>query len=257
MAACTAPAQSTATTPRADFALASSTPLPVRSPTAPPTPSTPPVSSATASPSPTITPSPTPAYTVTETPTVTLTPTYAILRGEVLEQANCRYGPGYVYLYKYGLYPGNTLEVFGRNDQGTWLLVRAIGGTNPCWVRAMLMEVRGDILNLAPTTIPLPQSPYYGPLSGVTAQREGFTVIISWDALYLRAGDDSEWFPYLVEAWLCQDGVLVFTPIGSYETFVTVQDEAGCAEPSHGRVYGVEKHGYTPWVEVPWPQAGE
>jgi hypothetical protein len=35
---------------------------------------------------------------------------------------------------------------------------------------------------------------------------------------------------------------------------VTVVDQAGCAEPSHGRVFGVEKHGYTDWVEVPWPE---
>ena len=48
--------------------------------------------------------------------------------------------------------------------------------------------------------------------------RHGDEVVISWDPLYLRAGDDSEWFPYLVEAWVCQDGRLVFTPLGSYET---------------------------------------
>jgi hypothetical protein len=213
--------------------------------------------SPTATRTPTRTTTPAPTHTASDTPTITITPTYAILRGEVLQQANCRYGPGYPYLYKYGLYPGYVMELFGRNDLGTWLLVRAIGGSNPCWVNAELMAVRGDILSLAPTYIPLPLSPYYAPPTGVSAVRHGDEVLISWDPLYLRAGDDSEWFPYLIEAWLCLEGRLVFTPVGSYTTFTSVQDLAGCTEPSHGRLYGVEKHGYTLWIEIPWPQAGE
>ena len=135
----------------------------------------------------------------------------------MLEQANCRYGPGYPYLYKYGVYAGYVMEVIGRNELGTWLLIRAIGGSNPCWLKATLMEVRGDVMSVAPAYIPLPPSPYYAPPTGVTAVRNGDEVTISWDPLYLRAGDDSEWFPYLVEAWACQEGRLVFTPIGSYD----------------------------------------
>jgi hypothetical protein len=126
-------------------------------------------------------------------------------------------------------------------------------GTNPCWVKASLLEIKGDVMNLEPASLPLPQSPFYGPLTGVTAQRKGGEVTISWHPLILKAGDDSLQFPYLVEAWLCQDEEQVFTPVGSWETLVTVMDESGCAEPSHARVYGVEKHGYTNWVEVAWP----
>jgi hypothetical protein len=199
------------------------------------------------------TPTATPEETRTETPTPSITPTYAILRGTVLEQANCRYGPGAAYLYKYGLYPGYYLEIIGRNEKGTWIVIRAIGGTNPCWVKASLLDIRGDVMSLAPASLPLPQSPYYGPLTGVSAVREGSTVIISWNTLQLRPGDDSLQYPYLVEAWLCQDGQVSFFPIGSWETMVTVQDEPGCDEASHARIYGVEKHGYTAWVNIPWP----
>ena len=209
----------------------------------------------TSTPAPTETPTltHTPTQAPTETPTKTPIPTYAILRGEVLERSNCRYGPGAPYLYKYGLVVGSNLEVIGRNDLGTWILVRAIGGNNPCWVKASLMEVKGDVMSVAPTYIPLPQSPYYGPLKGVSAMRSGSEVSIFWSGFTLRAGDETASAPYLVEAWICQDGQLVFTPIGSYETAVKVVDEPGCSEPSHGRVYGVEKHGYTNWVEIPWP----
>jgi hypothetical protein len=212
----------------------------------------------TITPSPTEAPSLTPTETATqvptETPTVTITPTYAILRGEVLVRSNCRYGPGEPYLYKYGLVVGSNLEVIGRNDLGTWILVRAIGGNNPCWVKASLMDVKGGVMAVEPTYIPLPQSPYYGPLTGVSAARSGNEVSIFWNPMSFRAGDDTASAPYLVEAWLCTGGQLIFTPIGAYETSVKVIDEPGCAEPSHGRVFGVEKHGYTRWVEIPWPQ---
>ena len=191
--------------------------------------------------------------TPTETPTITITATYAILRGEVLVRSNCRYGPGAPYLYKYGLVAGSNLEIFGRNDLGTWILVRAIGGNNPCWVKASLMDVKGDVMTVAPTYIPLPQSPYYGPPRGVSAIRKGDEVTIFWSAIHFRAGDDTAEAPYLIEAWICKDGQIVFTPVGSYATAVNIIDEPGCSEPSHGRLFGVEKHGYTRWVEIPWP----
>jgi hypothetical protein len=200
------------------------------------------------------TPTLSPTQTQTDTTTPSITPTYAILRGTVLEQANCRYGPGAAYLYKYGLYPGYNLEIIGRNEKGTWVVIRAIGGTNPCWVKASLMDIHGDVMSLAPASLPLPQSPYYGPLTGVSAVRDGSMVIISWNSLLLRAGDDSLQYPYLVEAWLCQDGPVSFFPIGSWDTILTVQDDPGCDEASHARVYGVEKHGYTAWVNIPWPE---
>jgi hypothetical protein len=219
------------------------------------TPSPSPIPSRTAVPSftSTVTATPTPVWTNTHTPTVTITSTYAILRGQVLELSNCRYGPGAPYLYKYALIEGSNLEVIGRNDLGTWILVQAIGGTNPCWVKASLMEVKGDVMAVAPTEIPLPASPYYAPLSGVNAIREGEEVVISWKAVALRAGDETASPPYLVEAWLCTNGRLEFTPVGSYTATVRLKDEVGCQEASHGRVYLVEKHGYTKPAEVPWP----
>jgi len=217
------------------------------------------VETTTAAPSftPTHLPAPTLTITITptptETPTVTITPTYAILRGEVLVRSNCRYGPGAPYLYKYGLVAGSNLEIIGRNDLGTWILVRAIGGNNPCWVKASLMDAKGNVMSVAPTYIPLPQSPYYRPLTGVSAVRDGNEVTIFWNGVQLRAGDETAEAPYLVEAWICTNDQIIFTPIGSYATAVKVIDEPGCSEPSYGRVYLVEKHGYTRWVEIPWP----
>ncbi len=212
----------------------------------------------TFTPSPTIAPSQTPTLTPSSTPTVetpqpTLTPTYAVLRGTVLEQANCRYGPGAPYLYKYGLYEGYYMDVIGRNETGSWVVVQAIGGSNPCWVKASLLVIKGYVTSLAPLSLPLPESPYYGPLTGVWAERKGNDVIISWDPFYVKAGDEATENRYLVEAWLCTGNKLSFTPFGTSDTLLTVHDEAGCPEPSHARIYGVEKHGYTAWVTIPWP----
>ena len=149
--------------------------------------------------------------------------------------------------------PGSNLEVFGRNELGTWILVRAIGGTNPCWVKASLMDVQGEVLSVEPTYIPLPPSPYYGPPKGVSASRDGDIVTVFWSPIGFRVGDETASPPYLVEAWVCQDKRLIFIPAGSYSTAVEIIDEAGCDEASHGQLLGVEKHGYTRPVEIPWP----
>jgi hypothetical protein len=168
----------------------------------------------------------------------------------------CFYGPHRAFLFKYGVLGGSNLEIIGINSDTNYIQVRAIGGNNPCWMNLEWMDVRGDISSLEPIDpmdLLLPMSPFYGPLSGVAALRNGNNVTISWEPLYLRAGDDSEQEPYLVETWVCQEGKQIFIPIGAWINQATVTDEPGCSEPSHGRVYGVEKHGYTRYVEVPWP----
>ena len=96
-------------------------------------------------------------------------------------------------------------------------------------------------------------SPYYGPLSNVSAKRNGDEVIISWGPLILRAGDDSEQTPYVLQIWACRDGEIVMQSIGAYATTASVIDESGCPEPSRGRITAAEKHGYTRFVEIPWP----
>ena len=205
----------------------------------------------------TVAPTETPTLTSTATYPPTIIPTYAVFRGKVLpDQVACKYGPGPMYLYKYALYGGSNLEVIGRIETNTYLLVQAIGGDNPCWINADYMELKGDIMTLEPVDphIVLGWSPYYGPLTGVAAVRDGNTVTVSWNGIQLRAGDSSEQTPYVVEAWVCVDGELRFTPVGTYMNAANVTDELGCSEPSYGRVMAAEKHGYTKWVAVPWPQ---
>ena len=209
----------------------------------------------------TITFTPTYTQTLTPTPSPTITATYSILRGEVnVAHVSCFYGPHKSYLYKYGLVGGSNLEIIGRNIDTNYIEIRAIGGTNPCWMNSEWINIKGDldaIQPINPEDVVLPQSPYYGPLSGVSAIRDGETVTISWNFLYISPGKDSLQFPYLVEAWTCRDGKLIFSPTGSWTNTTSFTDQSGCEEKSHARVYGVEKHGYTLPVEVPWPLISE
>ncbi len=240
------------------------TPVP---PTATPTETSTPTATATNTPTETATPSFTPTETPTETPTATPTPTETAtpepsatpgnLTGRVTgEQMACRFGPGKPYLFKFSVFEDTILEIIGRMEYGKYLLVRAVGGKNACWVHGDYIEPRGDLefVRYADPHQVFPWSPYYDALTGVSASRNGNVVLVSWDGLSLRAGDDSEQTPYLIEAWVCQNGEHVFVPVGSYSTKAEVLDEPGCEIPSHARVMGAEKHGYTRWVEIPWPQ---
>jgi hypothetical protein len=40
-----------------------------------------------------------------------------------------------------------------------------------------------------------------------------------------------------------------------YHTSYTFTDGPGCSQPSGGKLYTVEKHGYTSPVDIPWPPA--
>ncbi|MCL4528346.1 MAG: ATP-binding protein [Chloroflexi bacterium] len=219
--------------------------------------------SVTFSPSPSTTPTLTLTFTPTwtDTPTFTPIPVYSILRGTVTETIACYHGPGSMYLYKYGLKAGSSMQVIGINQgtNGTWLYVEAIGGRNPCWVTSKVMKVSGDIASLEPVypdKAPLPQSPDYPAPTGVIALRDGNRVTVSWDfttpvPLGMRESANSPY--WLVELWTCQNGQIVFTPMGTFDSTAIVTDEPGCSQPSHGRVFLSDVDGYDGPTEINWP----
>ncbi len=260
LTACDLPAapQATATLAFADTA----TPIPATpTSTATPQPTLTATPTSTQTPSPTFTDTATPAPTSTFTPTPTPIPTYVKLRGQVIiDQAVCHYGPGAPYLYKYGVYKGSNLEIIARAEPGEYIEIQAIGGNNPCWVNPKYLQIKGDLMTVRPIDpidSPLPMSPYYAPPTNYSARRDGNTVTVFWSQLVLRAGDDSEQIPYIVEAWVCKEGKIIFTPVGTRALAVKIEDEPGCSTPSHARLIAAEKHGYTKPVTIPWPQAGQ
>ena len=100
------------------------------------------------------------------------------------------------------------------------------------------------------------------------AVRTGVNVRVSWEFFDVGKGQypnhDEKFYRYLIEAWLCKAGKIVFSPSGwgpygpdvtdGITVFADIQDEAGCTEPSHARLYLAWAHGYAGPTEItPWP----
>jgi len=165
-------------------------------------------------------------------------------------QAFCRYGPGKAYLYSHGLYEGDLVQIDGRNAGSTWLWVKPENLERHCWVSTSVVEVQGDLSKVIIATTSLPHSTLYGPSAEVEAVREGDTVIVRWEPVWMTEDDDRG---YLIEATLCQNGALFTVAVQTDKPVYEFTDERSCSGPSGGLLYTVEKHGYTDPVVIPWP----
>jgi hypothetical protein len=200
---------------------------------------------------PTVTPSP----TVILSPTVTATATFAFPTVAVNKQAHCRYGPSVAYLHAADLYPGDTGTVRGRYIYSNWLYIKFDKLNYFCWVAPSVVDVEGDVSTVAYKELNLQSigSNMYGPPGNVTAVRDGDNVTISWSRVEMTKDDDRG---YLLELFVCQDTIYKWWTDSfpdQYSTSYTVQDESGCAQPSSGNLYTVEKHGFSEPAIIPWP----
>jgi hypothetical protein len=206
---------------------------------------------ATPLPTKTSTPTKTTTPTITFTPSITPTATRVLPQVTVLMQAFCRYGPGKAYLYSHGLYAGDQAVVDGRNSSGAWLWIKPENLERHCWMAASVAEVSGDIFSVPVVTVPLPRAnDLYGPPQNIQALRDGDTVRVTWDAVWMTEDDDRG---YLIEATVCQDGLLIFMAVQTDVPGYEFTDEEGCEGDSGGLLYTVEKHGYVDPVQIPWP----
>lgn len=165
-------------------------------------------------------------------------------------QAFCRYGPGKAYLYSHGLYEGDQAVVEGRNSTGIWLWVQPENLDRHCWMAASVAEVTGDIKYTPIVTTKLPHSTLYGPPQNVRSLRNGDEVIVTWDPVWMTDDDNRG---YLIEATLCQNGSLFSVAIHTDKPKYTFTDQENCSGSAGGKLYTVEKHGYTDPVTIPWP----
>ena len=212
---------------------------------------------ATLTPTRTETSTPTIAFspTIELSPTVTATPTFAFPGVTVNKQAHCRYGPSVAYLHAADLYPGDVGTVRGRYIYGNWLYIKFDKLNYFCWVAPSVVDVVGDVSSVAYQELNLQSigSNMYGPPGNVTAVRDGSRVTISWNKVEMTKDDDRG---YLLELFVCQDGNYLWWT-DSYpdqdSTSYTVRDEAGCPQPSSGKLYTVEKHGFSEPAIIPWP----
>ncbi len=214
--------------------------------------------SSTETPSPTATSTLTPSPMPTESATAAPPSTAASLSATVnVRFLSCRYGPGPEYLYLYALRGGANIKLIGRTNGDNWHWAW-VDGRNRCWVNINYLTIAGDWKQL-PVVYPgiarLPVSPYYGPSAITKVTRSGNVVTVQWLEIPLRAGDeeDASMLHYIVEAWHCRGGTLLFEPLATNESSISISDEPGCAQASHARLFVQEKHGFSGPTEIPWP----
>lgn len=157
------------------------------------------------------------------------------------------------------------MEVRDGDQTSVWLYGLPKDYSEPCWVNAKLIQLDGDISSLEPNYYPDKAPPkifstdLFPAPKEIEASRSGDQVEITWVGFDPGLGDrESPNSPrYLVETWTCQNNQIVFMPQGVFNEYAVVRDEAGCSEPSHGRVFLAHRDGYigpseiTPWPEYP------
>jgi hypothetical protein len=197
----------------------------------------------------------TPIPTNTYTPTITPTPTFAFPKVTVnVDNLACKFGPAKAYLWARDLHLGDTGFVWGRAPVGEWLYVKMDRLDIPCWIHPFYVDLVGDIKTVAVQDIWLPMTnDLYSAPKNVEAVRDGDQVTVTWDDVYMTQDDDRGYF---LDVWVCQDGNYIWMPTSlpdQYQTSATFTDQPGCSEPSGGKLYTVEKHGYPDPVDIPWP----
>ena len=227
---------------------ATPTPTPTDTPTPTATFTSTPTSTST--PTPTDTPTITPSPTITDTPTITPSPTFDFPDATVNQQAHCRYGPNKNYLHAGDLYPGDHGVVWNRNSSSSWLWVRFDKLWYACWVATSVVDVEGQVSNVTVIHTRLPQSTLYDPPDVVDATRQGDEVTVTWEPVWMTTDD---YRGYMIDAHVCQKGSLVYLVVAIDGTSYTFTDDGSCSSDSGGKLYAVEKHGYTDPVSIPWP----
>lgn len=215
----------------------------------------------TATNKPTFTSSPTLTATITKTPTITLTatitpsPTFDFPDVKVHTTAHCRYGPSSAYLHAADLYVGDTGTVRGKYVNSNWLHIKFDKLNYWCWASPSVLDVVGDLNTvrfIEPDLMSI-GSNMYGPPQNVFAVRNGDEVTITWSQMSMTEDDDRGYF---IEAWVCQNNAYLWWTESfpdQYTTSYSVLDQAGCNYPSSGKIYTVEKHGYSQPVIISWP----
>lgn len=222
--------------------------FPTPTPTPSPTPASTPTSTITPSPTLTSTPTETAPPTATFTPTLTPTPEKPTVTAT--KNAFCRWGPGTVYRsigFDY-LEEGESAIAEGRDYEATWFWVQIEGLSYHCWVSASIVTVNFEPKSLPYVPVNVPTNSKVPSPKGVSASRSGNQVVVSWGA-----APSAPELEYLIEATLCFNGYQDDVAYSTTNTSMTLPDDQNCSRKSFGRLYVVNKLGYSKPVDIPWP----
>ncbi|HSR47376.1 MAG TPA: hypothetical protein VLL77_05255 [Anaerolineales bacterium] len=138
--------------------------------------------------------------TPTETPTPTIPPTEVPRLARVLENTNCRTGPGTVYDNIFSALKGTELPIVGRTTLTDYVIVAySANPSDTCWLWTRYVDVRGDLTPLplfTPPPTPTPAAAFtlsYSYLEGCVGWDPGFKVVntgsIAFKSAYITAKD--------------------------------------------------------------------
>jgi hypothetical protein len=97
----------------------------------------------------------TPSPTGLPNGSATITPTFSVPMLTVLEDTNCRTGPGEEYEVIFTYLAGKDLEIAGRYDPGNfWLVKSNESPTGTCWLWGEFVEVTGSYSTVPSVTPP-------------------------------------------------------------------------------------------------------
>jgi hypothetical protein len=121
--------------------------------------------------------SPIPSSTSTSdpnAPTATITPTFSTPFLTVLEQTNCRTGPGQGYEVVFTYLPNKKLPILGRYDvENYWLVKSDESPTGQCWLWGEYVEVAGSYW-VVPSVTPPPTATLAPPVEASIQKWEFF-----------------------------------------------------------------------------------
>ena len=220
----------------------------------------------------TLTPTPTPYITDTPGPTDTDTPTAMTTPPTdtatpqpptvtVQVHTQCLFGPDPAYISMYDILANSQQVAVGRNQDTSWLYVQGSDHKYPCWVKAALVKVNTGSFTDPPVVNPVltPYTTLYPPPPAVSAARSGNDVTIFWLPVAMT---EQDYNGYLIEAWVCQGGQLVFVPKNYFTSFdknstmmaVKITDEPGCSRTfQRPHLYRYNHWLFNPEKCISWP----
>jgi hypothetical protein len=169
----------------------------------------------------------------------------------VTTTTSCRFGPDQAYVPRYRVGVG-TFQVIGRDSSGNWLHVYPPGLKKSCWIETRFTLAPVDIAKIPVIPFYLEFKSKYEPPSNIKALRSDGQVQISWNDVVLQSEVLSK-NRFLLELWLCTNDALTYTLRSTNDLTITVTDQPGCSEASHGQIFTATREGYSQPAAIPWP----
>ncbi len=124
--------------------------------------------------------------TITGTPKATITPTYSVPMLNVIENTNCRSGPGQSFDILITIQAGKSYEIVGKHESENYWVINVDGLDSPCWIWGEFSSATGShgtVPVMTPPTTQAPSSPEAPSISNweYTCASGNVTFTLKWN----------------------------------------------------------------------------